>query len=267
MRTRRLLVPLLCCLVGCLTGPARAQVPLDAGTPESAFAGGPIRLSRAASASLRAQYQGDKVPIIPQPFRGKLDTALIARDWPKVEAVKKELVAAHGLVTALAWEQSRFIGTGSIGVAEVHALDVAATGSTGLAETAVMLWFYAVAVTLTDGHKCADDAAKDAHLDRLRGYEFEPVNRITRTISEDRLAAMRDLAIRLEAVLAPERTDDTMCRVGTAKPDIRPDPAWRPEAAATRAMLPKHLLALGAVMRPRPVARPEPTTPAQPANH
>jgi hypothetical protein len=263
MRTRRLLVPLLCCLAAS----ARAQAPLDVGAPEAAFAGGPIRLSRAASASLRAQYQGDKVPIIPQPFRGKLDTALTARDWPKVEAMKKELAAAHGIVTALAWEQSRFIGTGSIGMAEMHALDVAATGSTGLAETAVMLWFYAVAVTLTDGHKCADDAAKETHLDRLRGYEFEPVNRIIRVIAEDRLAAMRDLAIRLEGVLAPERTDDTMCRVGTSKPDIRPDPTWRPEAAATRAMLPKHLLALGAVMRPRQVARPEPTPPASPADH
>ena len=80
----------------------------------------------------------------------------------------------------LAWEQSRYIATGSIGMAEMHALDVAATGSTGLSETAVMLWFYSVAVTMTDGHKCVDEEAKDAHLDRLRGPAFEPVIRLLR---------------------------------------------------------------------------------------
>ncbi len=140
----------------------------------------------------------------------------------------------------------------------MHALDVAATGSTGLSETAVMMWFYAVAVTMTDGHKCADPAAKDAHLERLRGYAFEPVNRLVRSISDDRLVAMRDLAIRLETVLAVDRTDDSMCLDGAKKADIRPDPVWRPEAALTRAMLPRHLTALAAVMRPKPVARREP---------
>jgi hypothetical protein len=250
-----------------LTGEAQAQLPLDLGSPESAFAGGPIRLSKNAAALLRAHYQGDKVPLVPQPYRGKLDTALLGRDWPRVEAVKKELVAADGIVAEFAWEQSRFIATGSIGVAEMHALDIAATGSSAVSETAVMLWFYSVAVTMTDGHKCADETAKDAHLDRLRGPVFEPVTRLVRTISDDRLAAMRDLAIRLETVLAPDRTDDTMCREGSGPVDIRPDPVWRPEAALTRAMLPKHLVALASVMRPQPIARREPpaTEPIKPA--
>ena len=117
-------------------------------------------------------------------------------------------------VPALMWEQTRFVATGSLGVAEMHARDVAATGSSGLSETAVMMWFYAVAVTMTDGEKCVDTAARDAHLDYLRGPEFEPVLQIVRSISDDRLAAMRDLAIRLETVLAEGRTDDTMCRTG-----------------------------------------------------
>jgi hypothetical protein len=241
-----------------LVGAAHAQAPLEVGSPEAAFAGGPLRLSKNALSLLRAHYQGDKVPLVPQPLRGRLDTALAGRDWPRVEALKKELIAKDGMVTALAWEQSRLVATGSIGVAEMHALDVAATGSTGLSETAVMLWFYAVAVTLTDGHECVDEAAKDAHLDRLRGPAFEPVTRIVRNISDDRLAAMRDLAIRLELVLAPERTDDTVCRDGNKAPDIKPDPIWRPEAALTRGMLPRHLAALASVMRPRPIARPEP---------
>lgn len=121
-----------------------------------------------------------------------------------------------------------------------------------------MLWFYAVAVTMTDGHKCVDESARDAHLDRLRGPAFDPVLQIVRTIADDRLAAMRELAVRLETVLAEDRTDDTMCRVGTATPETKPDPVWRPEATEARAMLPRHLVALASVMRPRPVARPEP---------
>jgi hypothetical protein len=235
-----------------ITSPVRGQTPLDLGSPEAAFSGGPIHLSRHAAAQLRAHYLGDKVPLIPQPFRGKLDTALAAFDWPRVEASKKQLVEKYGMVAALMWEQSRLIATGSIGVAEMHARDVAATGSSGLSETAVMLWFYAAAVTMTDGRKCVDEAARDAHLDKLRSPEFEPVLQLVRSIAEDRLAAMRDLAIRLETVLAEDRTDDTMCRVGNAKPDIKPDAVWRPEAAETRTMLPKHLVALASLMRPRP---------------
>ncbi len=252
---------ILILMLSCLISPVRGQVPVDLGSPEAAFAGSAIKLSKNAAGLLRSHYQGDKVPIIPQPFRGKLDTALMGRDWQRVDVEKKSLETARGVVAVLAWEQSRFIATGSIGIAELHALDVAATGSTGLSETAVMLWFYAAAVTMTDGHKCADPAAKEAHLDKLRGYQFEPVNRLIRTISEDRLGAMRDLAIRLETVLSVDRTDDTMCRSEAGKADVKPDASWRQEAVSTRKMLPKHLLALGVVMRPRPIAKPEPSKP------
>jgi hypothetical protein len=245
-------------LAFCCIGLAHAQAPADVGSPESAFAGGPIRLSRNAAAMLRAHYQGDKVPLIPQPFRGRLDTALLGRDWPRVEAEKKALATSRGIAAELLWEQSRFIATGSIGVAEMHALDLAATGQTGVAETAVMLWFYAVAVTLTDGHKCVDEAAKDAHLDRLRGPAFDSVTALVRSISDDRLAAMRDLAIRLETVLAVDRTDDLMCRTGDGKADVKPDAQWRPEAAMTRGMLSRHLVALASIMRPHPISRPVP---------
>jgi len=243
-------VLLLCWLI--MGGPAQGQAPVEFGSPEAAFSGGPIHLTRRAVTLLRAQYKGDKVPLVPRPYRARLDTAFAGLDWPRVEAAKKDLEAKYGPTLVLMWEQSRFIATGSIGVAEMHALDLAATGSSGLSESAVMMWFYAVAVTMTDGHECAAEAAAAAHLDRLRGPAFEPVLRIVRTIAEDRLTAMRDLAVRLETVLAEERTDNSMCRTGTAAPDIRPDPAWRPEAAATRAMLPRHLLALASVMRPRP---------------
>jgi hypothetical protein len=256
----RVLLLMFCVVVaGMGGGPmARAQSPLDVGPPAAAFSGGPIHLSQHATALLRAHFQGDKVPLIPQPFRGRLDAALAGLDWKRAEVVKRELVEKDGPVPALMWEQTRFLATGAIGVAEMHALDVAATGSTGLSETAVMMWFYAAAVTLTDGEKCVDAAARDAHLDRLRGPAFEPVLQIVRSIADDRLTAMRDLAVRLETVLAEDRTDDTMCRVGTEKPDVKPDAVWRPEAAEARAMLPKHLQALASVMRPRPVAAPEP---------
>ena len=251
------------------TGPVWAQSAPEMGSPEAAFAaeapraakpsaararpeavpGGPIRLSKNAIALLRAHYQGDKVPLIPHPFRARLDAALVAGDSAKVEAVKKELVAARGLVMALAWEQSRFVATGGVGIAELHARDIAATNSTGVAETAAMLWLYAVAVTMTDGHKCADPAAKDAYLDKLRGPAFDTVLRILRGLPDARVTAMRDLAIQLENRLSPDRADDTMCRVEGGKPEVKPETVWRPEASRTRTMLQKHLTAFAAVAR------------------
>jgi hypothetical protein len=102
---------------------------------------------------------------------------------------------------------------------------------------------------MTDGEKCVDHNARDAYLEQLRGPEFEPVLQIVRMIADDRLAAMRELAIRLESVLAPDRTDDTMCRVETEQPEIRPDAIWRRDAARARAMLPRDLVALTAVVR------------------
>ena len=72
MRPIRVFLLMLCCFI------CTAQAPADVGSPESAFTGGPIHLSRAAAAVLRAHYQGDNVPLVPQPFRGKLDNALVA---------------------------------------------------------------------------------------------------------------------------------------------------------------------------------------------
>ncbi len=250
---------------------AVAQTPLEFGPAAAAFTGGPLKLTKNGATVLREHYKGDRVPLIPQPFRGRLDTALVGRDWPRVEAAKKELTAARGIEATLVWEQTRFLATGGVAIAELHARDIAATGATGLAETAVMMWLYAAAVTLTDGRKCADASAKDAHLDRLRGPEFDAVTRVVKAMPEDRLNAMRDLAVRLEQVLSPERADDTMCREGTAKPEIKADAVWKPEAVATRAMLAKHLTALAGVMRPKPLAsggKPgssKPVVPAKPA--
>lgn len=236
------------------------------GPPDAAFAGGPIRLSKASAGFLRQHFQGDKVPIVPQPFRTRLDTALLAHDPARLEAAKKELIAVRGPMAALMWEQTRFLATGGAGIAELHARDLAATGSSAVAETSAMLWLYAVAATLTDGYQCNDRAAKDAHLVLLQGPAFEPVTRIVKTLAEDRLAAMRDLAIRLESVLSAGRADDTMCRVGTTKPELKPDQAWRTDATRTRAMLPKHLAALCAVLRAKPAvasaARPGARAPA-----
>jgi hypothetical protein len=245
-------VLLLLFAVGVMPAAAWAESPAIVGTPAAAFAGGPIRLSRTAITVLKEQYRGDQVPLIPQPFRHELDTALFRHDGRRVDAVTKQLAAAHGETAVLAWEQSRFLATGGLSIAERHAEDLAATGTVGLREAAVMLWFYAAAAILTDGSKCADPTARDARLDDLRGSRFAAVVADLRALAPDRVAAMRDVAIRLERVLAPERTDDTLCRGGTARPALKPASTWRPEAAATRAMLPRHLLALTAIERRGP---------------
>jgi len=250
MLPRALLILLL------MTATPWAQTPLPVGPPEAAFQGGPIHLSKNAITMLRSHFQGDFVPQIPQPFRGKLDIALVSRDWARIEVLKKELTAVNGPATVLVWEQTRFLATGGAGIAELHARDLAATGSSGVSETAAMLWLYAAALTFTDGHKCGGEGAAEAHLDRLRGPDFAAVTRIIATLADDRLTAMRDLALRLEQSLSPGRDDDGVCRAGGVAPDIKPDAIWRPEAAEARAMLPKHLLALCVVMRPRPATKP-----------
>ena len=88
MRTLRTVLLLLGCTASV---PAHAQAPLGVGTPQAAFAGGPIHLSPRTVNMLRAQYKGDNVPQVPQPFRGQLDTALAGLDWKRAEAVKKAL--------------------------------------------------------------------------------------------------------------------------------------------------------------------------------
>lgn len=276
MRTRpalTLLLPIAASLV--LAPPSMAQSslgaplpqtafsPLELGSVEAAFADSPIHLSPTALAALRGHYPNDKVPLIPAPFRQQLDAALAAQDWPRVMSRKSDLGASRGQLALLMWEQTRFLATGNLWLAELNTRDLAAVGVTNTNEAAAMMWLYAAAVTLTDGHQCADPAASDAHLTWLRGPAFAPVTKIIRDLPPDRLQAMRDIAVRLEAGLAPERTGDTMCRTGSSHPEHRPDTEWQPEAARTRDMLPKHLTALTALMRQPsgPPAKPSQTKP------
>jgi hypothetical protein len=240
---------ILLLLVSLAAAPVQAQVPIDLVSPEAAFAGGPIHLSPAAEARLTAQFHGGKVPLIPQPFRGRLDTALAAKDWRQVDVAKKALLTAESPALVLMWERSRFLATGEIGLATDYARDIAATDMSDGAETAAMLWLYAVAATFTDGHQCTDPAAKEAYLDRLRGPEFAAVLGIIRVLPEARLAALRDTAIRLEVALSADRADDTMCRAGSDKPSVRPEADWRPEMLTSRDMLPRHLLAICSILR------------------
>jgi hypothetical protein len=237
---------------------------LEAGSAEAAFADSPIHLSPTAIAVLRARFPADKVPLIPSPFRQQLDAALAARDWPRVIARKTDLGASRGQLAMLMWEQTRFFATGSQWIAELSARDLAAVNIGNAGEGAAMMWLYAAAVTLTDGHQCADRSASDAHLDKLRGPAFAPVAKAIRDLPPDRLANAQTAAIRLESALAPERTDNIICRPGSAGQDHRPETEWRPEAARTRDMLPRHLTALTALMRGGTQANvPNPAPPKQ----
>ncbi|MBS0639291.1 MAG: hypothetical protein U1E70_00670 [Acetobacteraceae bacterium] len=236
---------------------------LETGTPEAAFAGGPIRLSPTADRILRARFSGDKVPIVPDPFRQQLDAAFIARDWSRVMARKADLGASRGKVAMLMWEQTRFLTNGSLWLAELQARDLAASGFQGTDGLAVMMWFYAVAVTLTDGHQCEGQGARDAHLAYLRSAAFEPVLTLVRTLPEAQLATQRDTAIQLEAAFAPERAEDTVCRTANRSPALRAADEWRPDAARTREFLLKHVNAFCSLIRPKP-APPAPTSIAGP---
>ena len=134
-----------------------------------------------------------------------------------------------------------------------------------------MLWFYAAAVTRTDGLRCTDDTAKDAHLAKLLGPEFEPVTTLMPSLPDDRLLAIQNLAIRLETMLAPERVDDIICEAPNGKPAEKADKLWRPVAQAVRPTLPKQLQELTIGMRASLSAvqeapkQPEPTGEPAPA--
>jgi hypothetical protein len=232
-----------------LAAPSRAQNPIEQGSPAAAFAGGPIHLSSATEARLRAQFHGDNVPLVPQPFRGRLDTALVARDWRQVEAVKKALIQARDLLPVLLWDQTRFIATGGVALAAAFARDLAGSDVPKAEEMAATMWLYAVAATFTDGHKCVDAAAKEAYLVTLRGPDFAAVKGIIRSMPDDRLTAVRETAIRLESALSADRGDDPVCGTGRGPPETRPEGEWQRELAPTRAMLPRHLTAICSVLR------------------
>jgi hypothetical protein len=236
--------------------PESAFSPLQTGSAEAAFADGPLQLSPNALRILRARFPGDKVPIIPQPFRQQLDAALVARDWSRVMERKRDLGASRGQIAMLMWEQTRMLATGSLWLAELQSRDLADSDIRGAGDTAVMLWLYAVAVTMTDSHECAADDARDTHLALLRSNSFAPVLALLRKMPDDQLMKLRDTAIKLEAALAPERNEDTVCRTGSAKPAIRPTDEWHTAAAQTRELLTRHLNAICALVRGRPMGVP-----------
>jgi hypothetical protein len=239
-----------------VASPSRAQVPIERVSPQAAFAGGPIHPSARAETRLRAQFHGDNVPLIPAPFRVRLDTALAARDWRQIDAAKKALIQARDLPLVLLWDQTRFLAIGDAAIAAAYARDLAGSDVPDAEQAAATMWLYAVAATFTDGHKCTDPEAKDAYMATLLGPDFDAVKGIIRSIPDDRLAAMRDQAIQLESILSTDRTDDTMCRTTAGRPAIRPEDEWQRELAPSRTMLPRNLAAICSVMRKKESPKP-----------
>jgi hypothetical protein len=236
----------------CLAVPARAQFVPETGPPDAAFAGGPIRLTPVARTLLKTSFPNDLLPLVPMPHRARLDAALVAANAASLAAAKRELARTYGFGAVLVWERTRFLATGDLALAADHARNLAQEGGEADRETAAVLWLYAVAAVMTDGARCADTAAREVWLDRLRGPAYAPVLLVIRTLPEDRLNTAREAAIRLEAPLAEQRPDDAICRTGPGRPEIRPIELWRPAAGNARALLPRHLRAMTSVLRPRP---------------
>jgi hypothetical protein len=230
-----------------LAGPAVAQGP-ELGTPEQAFADGPITLTPVSVALLKDAYPGGKVPVIPMPFRKRLDTALASGNAPALEAARREIQEEFGPVAVLIWERTRVLATGSISLAAMHARMLALFAPPSASDGVAMMWFYAAAATMTDGARCVDADQKETALDRLRGRVYDPVLRVIRTLPDTTLDAAREAAIRLEAALAEQRPDDTVCHTSPGNTTVKSIGEWRPAAANTRAMLPRHLRALTAVV-------------------
>lgn len=183
------------------------------------------------------------------PFRARLDRALVAGNTAELEAVRRDLAATHGGDAVLTWERTRFLGTGGIAIATLHARSLAAIPNA--AETTAMLWLYAFAASMTDAARCVDPTARDRAIDRLRAPVNEPILKVIRTIPEDALNRAQDTALKLEPPLAEQRSDDTICRNGPGRAETRPIEQWRQAAGNTRMMLPRHLKAILSVLRPK----------------
>lgn len=231
---------------------ASAQILPPVGPPEDAFAGGPIKLTRVSTVLLGNAYPHNTIPIIPMPHRARLDTALLAGNAAALEAARKDLADTHGHGAVLVWERTRFLGTGGIGIAVRHARSLAAAGMANTEETVAMLWLYALAASMTDAARCADPGVRDVAIDRLRAPVNQPILTLIRTMPDDALGRAQQTAIGLEAPLAEQRSGDTICGTGQGGSGIRPIEQWRPAAANTRAMLPRHLKAMISVLRPKP---------------
>jgi len=232
-----------------LASQSPAQTAIERVSPQAAFAGGPIHPSARAETRLRAHFHGDNVPLVPSPFRGRLDTALAARDWRGIDAAKKALIQARDLRLVLLWDQTRFLATGDAAIAAAYARDLAGSDVPDAEQAAATMWLYAVAATFTDGHKCTDPEAKEAYLAKLLNPDFDAVKGIIRSMPEDRLATTRDNAIQLESILSTDRTDDTMCRTNAGRPATRPEDDWQRELAQSRTILPRNLAAICSVVR------------------
>ena len=244
------MIPILVTILSLLAGTAWAQITPTTGPPEDAFAGGPIRITRVSAALLANAYPNNAVPILPMPFRARLDTALVSGNAGALASAKRDLADTYGRGAVLVWERTRFLGTGGIAIATEHARTLASAGLSNTDEMVATLWLYALAATMIDAARCADPMARDAAVDRLRGPANDAVLRVLRTMPEPPLARAQDVAIKLEAPLAEQRTSDALCRTG-GQVSIRPIEQWQPATANVRAMLPRHLKAMLSVLRPK----------------
>jgi len=245
------MLPILLVLLTLLTGTAWAQITPQTGPPEDAFAGGPIRVTRVSAALLANAYPHNSIPILPMPYRARLDTALVAGNAGALATAKRDLADAYGRGAVIVWERTRFLGTGGIAIATEHARTLAASGLANTEEMVATLWLYALAATMTDAARCADPMARDTAIDRLRGPANESVLRVIRTMPEAPLARAQEVAIKLEGPLAEQRPSETLCRAGAGSGAVRPIEQWQPAAVNVRAMLPRHLKAMVSVLRPR----------------
>lgn len=245
------MIPILVAILTLLSGSAWAQITPVTGPPEEAFADGPIRITRVSAALLANAYPNNAVPILPMPYRARLDSALVSGNGGALAAAKRDLAEAHGRGAVLVWERTRFLGTGGIAIATEHARSLAASGLANTEEMVATLWLYALAATMTDAARCTDPMVRDQAIDRLRAPPNDTVLRVIRAMPEPPLMRAQDVATKLEGPLAEQRAGDTICRTGGAKGETRPIEQWQPAVANVRAMLPRHLKAMLSVLRPK----------------
>lgn len=249
-----------------------------------------------AGQSLAAEEPAAKAPAYTakqREFMDRLDALLAQQDYQRltlalagVSGGKDSGEPDGALITAgLDWGRARTLEGAGISVPAIYSALLWRTADLNpdyghLRQTSAAMALYALLVVLADGPKCADKTAPEHHLTTLMQQYKRQFDELAKLPAQQR-QTIADLAIQMEAKLAPKRQNDKyLCRYGMQEhrdmaaklgdkayvevpakpgqigrqmelqseldytPQFKPREVWEPEQAAARAKFPDLVAAI-----------------------
>lgn len=249
-----------------------------------------------AGQSLAAEAPSSKAPAYSakqKEFMDRLDALMSQQDYLHLT---QTLAGAAGgkntgepdgaLITAgLDWARARTLDGAGLAVPAIYSALLWRTADLNsdyghLRQTSAAMALYALLVVLADGPKCADKTAPEHHMNTILQQYRRQFDELAKLPAQQR-QKIADLAIQLEARLAPKRQNDMyLCRYGLQEhrdmaeklgdkayvevpakpgqigrqmelqseldytPQFKPREVWEPEQAAARAKFPELVAAI-----------------------